>query len=203
MEATSNPPPASPAPPARTIPWEDTGAAGAIARFVETVKLLATAPGEAFDRMPTVGGIGQPLVFAIVVGWIGFAVYVFWWFLLGGLSLPFLDRSELGEAGLLFGFSTGFTLVLALLAPIFVVIGVFIQAAILHVMMILVGGANRGFEATVRVCSYAQAAQLAQIVPLCGGLLNLVWTLILGRPRDRLGRGQGRGSGCSPGGPVL
>ena len=179
MQATSSPPPATPAAPPRTIPWEDTGAAGAFTRFIETVKLLATAPGEAFERMPTVGGVGQPLVFAIVVGWIGIAAYVVWWLVFGGLSLPFLDRSELGEAGLLFGFSTGFTIIFALIAPIFIVIGVFIQAAILHLMMMLVGGANRGFEATMRVCSYAQASQLAQAIPFCGGLISLVWTLVL------------------------
>lgn len=178
MEEITSPPAAS-APPRRAIPWEDTGSAGVLTRFIETIKLLATAPGEAFERMPTVGGIGQPLLFAIVVGWIGIAASVVWWLIFGGMSLPFLDRSELGEAGLLFGLSTGFTLVLAVVAPIFVVIGVFLQAVILHLMMMLVGGANRGFEATTRVCSYAQAAQLAQAIPFCGGLLSLVWTLIL------------------------
>jgi len=65
------------------------------------------------------------------------------------------------------------------LAPIFVIIGVFFQAAILHLMLMLVGGAARGFEATARVCSYAQAAQLAQIIPMCGGLVSAVWSVIL------------------------
>ena len=46
-------------------------------------------------------------------------------------------------------------------------------------MLMLVGGADKGFEATARVCSYAQASQLAQVIPFCGGLLSLVWSLIL------------------------
>jgi len=129
--------------------------------------------------MPTAGGIGKPLTFAIIVGWIGIAVYALWILLFGGMSVPFMDQSQLGEAGAMFGISAGFAITMMVLAPIFVIIGVFLEAAILHLMLMLVGGANQGFEATTRVCSYAQAAQLAQIVPICGGLLSAVWSVIL------------------------
>lgn len=179
MEATATPPPAAPIVTRGPIPWEDPALTGFFDRFVETVKLLATAPTEAFERMPTSGGIGRPLFFAITVGWIGIAVASVWILLFGGMSLPFMDQSQLGEAGAMMGFSTGFTIMLMVLAPIFVIIGVFFQAAILHLMLMLVGGANRGFEATARVCSYAMAAELAQIVPFCGSLLSAVWGLIL------------------------
>ena len=179
MEANTTPPPTTPPSAALLIPWEDPAQTGFFDRFVETVKLLATAPAEAFARMPTVGGIGKPLTFAIIVGWIGIAVYALWMLLFGGMSLPFMDQSQLGEAGAMFGLSTGFTIMLIVLAPIFVIIGVFIQAAILHLMLMLVGGANHGFEATTRVCSYTQAAQLAQIIPFCGGLVSAVWSIIM------------------------
>jgi hypothetical protein len=75
--------------------------------------------------------------------------------------------------------STAMTIMMVVLAPFFVLLAVFIQAAILHLMLMLVGGANSGFEATTRVCSYAQVSQLAQAVPFCGGILSLVWSLIL------------------------
>ncbi len=179
MEAHSAPPPIIPPPEMPPIPWEDPTRTGFFDRFVETVKLLATAPAEAFARMPTVGGIGKPLTFAIIVGWIGIAIYSLWMLLFGGMSLPFMDQSQLGEAGAMFGLSTGFTIMLIVLAPIFVIIGVFFQAAILHLILMLVGGANHGFEATTRVCSYTQAAQLAQIIPFCGGLIAAVWSVIL------------------------
>jgi hypothetical protein len=179
MEANSTPPPTTPPFAASLIPWEDPAQTGFFDRFVETVKLLATAPAEAFARMPTAGGIGKPLTFAIIVGWIGIAVYSLWMLLFGGMSVPFMDQSQLGEAGAMFGISAGVAIMLMVLAPIFVIIGVFFQAAILHLMLMLVGGANHGFEATTRVCSYAQAAQLAQIVPMCGGLLAAVWSVIL------------------------
>ncbi len=179
MEANSTPPPTTPPSAAPLIPWEDPARTGFFDRFVETIKLLATAPADAFARMPTTGGIGKPLTFAIIVGWIGMAIYALWMLLFSGMSLPFMDQSQLGDAGAMFGLSAGITIMLVVLAPIFVIIGVFFQAAILHLMLMLVGGANHGFEATTRVCSYTQATQLAQIVPFCGGLLAAIWSVIL------------------------
>ena len=77
MSASSSaPPPPSPLIPQSPIPWEDPARPSGFDRFVETVKLLATAPSEAFERMPTVGGIAQPLFFAVIVAWIGMAILI-------------------------------------------------------------------------------------------------------------------------------
>jgi len=140
MEANSTPPPTTPPSAVSLIPWEDSAKTGFFDRFVETVKLLGTAPAEAFARMPTAGGIGKPLTFAIIVGWIGIAVYALWMLLFGGMSVPFMDQSQLGEAGAMFGISAGVAIMLMVLAPIFVIIGVFFQAAILHLMSFLRSG---------------------------------------------------------------
>lgn len=177
MEATSSPPPpAAPVPPA-TIPWEDPARTSAVERFIETVKLLATRPAEAFAGMPTTGGIGSPLLYAIVVGWIGIAIAVVWNTLFQGMWIPFMSGGD--EAAVAAVFTGAWALGMILLAPILVIIGVFIGAAILHLMLIIVGGANGGFEATARVVCYAQTAQLAGIIPFCGGLISAVWAVIL------------------------
>jgi len=178
MEATSSPPPptATPMPPI-PIPWEDPARTSAFERFAETVKLLATRPGEAYARMPTAGGIGSPLLYAIVVGWIGIAIAVVWNMLFQGMWIPFMGAGE--EAAVMAGFTAAWAVGMIIVAPILVIVGVFIGAAILHLMLMIVGGANNGFEATVRVVCYAQTAQLAGIVPICGGLVSLVWAIIL------------------------
>jgi hypothetical protein len=178
MEASSSspPPPAAPAPPA-PIPWEDTARTSTFERLAETVKMLATRPSEAFAGMPTTGGIGTPLVYAIVVGWISIAVAVVWNTLFQGMWIPFMGEGEEAAAVALFTGAWAFGMVL--LAPIFIIIGVFISAAILHLMLMIVGGANNGFEATVRVVCYTQTAQLANIIPFCGGIVALVWQIIL------------------------
>ena len=178
MEATSSPPP-PPATPVQgvRIPWEDPARVSALERFTETVKLLATRPGEAYAGMPTSGGIGSPLSYAVVVGWIGIAFAVVWNMLFQGMWLPFMDLGD--EAAVFAGFTAAWGIGMLFLAPLFVLVGVFIGAAILHLMLMIVGGAKNGFEATFRVVCYAQTAQLAAIIPFCGGLISAVWAIVL------------------------
>jgi hypothetical protein len=174
MEETTSPPPT---PATAPIPWEDPARTSTFERFAETVKMLATRPGEAFAGMPTTGGIGSPLLYAIVVGWIGIAIAVVWNTLFQGMWIPFMGGGE--EAAVAAAFTGAWAVGTIILAPILIIIGVFIGAAILHLMLMIVGGANNGFEATVRVVCYAQTAQLAGIIPFCGGLISMVWAIIL------------------------
>jgi len=175
MSATYPPPPEQ----LPVIPWEDPGLPFFDGLFA-TVKLLASNPGEAFRRMPVTGGIGRPLFYAIAVGWVSIAIAVFWNVLFQGMWLPFMESVEdVAGMGAMYGLTIGWGLVMVVLAPLFVVIGVFLAAAILHLMLMIVGGASSGFEATVRVVCYTQTAQLAGIIPFCGGIITLVWTVIL------------------------
>jgi len=175
MSANYPPPPET----IPVIPWEDPARSFFDGLF-ETVKLLATSPGEGFRRMPVTGGIGRPLFYAIAVGWVSIGVAVFWNVLLQGMWLPFLESAEdLAGMGAMYGLTVGWGLLMVVLAPLFVIIGVFIAAAVLHLMLMIVGGAANGFEATVRVVCYTQTAQLAGIIPFCGGIIALIWTVIL------------------------
>lgn len=176
MEASSSTPPPPPTQ-AAPIPWEDASRTSAFERFAETVKMLATRPGEAFAGMPTSGGIGAPLLYAIFVGWIGIGVAVIWNTLFQGMWIPFMGGGE--EAAVMAGITALWAIGMIIVAPLLVIIGVFIGAAILHVALLIVGGASNGFEATVRVVCYAQTAQLAGIIPFCGGLISMVWAIVL------------------------
>jgi len=55
----------------------------------------------------------------------------------------------------------------------------FIWALIVHVCLAMVGGAAKGFATTLRVLCYAQTASIAVVIPLFGGLFQLVWSLVL------------------------
>ena len=161
------------------IPWEDRGRS-VFDAFFETIKLLATSPGEAFQRMPITGGIGRPLFYAIAIGWIGVAVGVVWNVLFQGVSLPFVRSTEdLAGLGAMYGLTIGWAAMVAVLAPLFIIIAVFIASAILHLMLLIVGGGNSGFEATVRVVCYTHTAELAGFIPCCGWIVGLVWTVVL------------------------
>lgn len=171
------PPPSQP--PAPTIPWEDSSRSAFDGLF-ETVKLLATDPGEAFRRMPVTGGMGRPIFYAIILGWISIAIGVFWNLLFQGMWFPFMESMEdFAGMGAAYSLTIGWSLVMVVLAPLFVIIGIFVAAAVLHLMLLILGAANSGFEATVRVVCYVQTAQLAGIIPFCGGILVLIWTIVL------------------------
>lgn len=177
MNATAPPPPAAPAAAPRPIAWEDPSLTSGFDQFAQTVKGLATAPGDTFRSMPIAGGIGRPLFYAVVVSWIGIAIAIIWNVLFQSMWMPFMDMGD--ELGMAVGFTAVWAVGTIVIAPIFILIGIFIAAGILHLMLLLVGAANSGFEATVRVVCYAQTAQLANAIPMCGGLVSMVWALIL------------------------
>jgi len=60
-----------------------------------------------------------------------------------------------------------------------VLLGIFIWSAIVHLFLMLVGGANTGFASTVRVVAYSSTVQIVQVIPLCGGTIAAVWALVL------------------------
>lgn len=130
--------------------------------------------------MPVSGGIGRPLFYAIAVGWLGIVVKIGWHLLFQGMFLPFLESAEdLAGMGAMYGLTIGWGLLVAVLAPLFIILGVFVAAAIFHLVLMMLGGANNGFEATVRVVCYTQTAQLAGLIPCCGSIVGLVWTIVL------------------------
>ncbi len=65
------------------------------------------------------------------------------------------------------------------LIPLFVIIGLFIGSAVVHLCLMIVGGANQSFETTFRVLAFSQgSAGPLQMIPVCGGLISGVWGLV-------------------------
>jgi len=183
--------PPGPAPSAATgappgTAWEERGRIGFFNALVETTRQVLTGPGAFFRAMPVTGGVASPLLYAVVIGWVGLAAASFYqaifYSVVGSRWAAFAeDRPELAA---FLGFVQGWAGFVAQLVfgGIFVVIGVFVAAGILHLMLLLLGGATRGFEATFRVVSFAQATSLLLLVPFCGQVVAgvaVLWTLVL------------------------
>jgi hypothetical protein len=66
-----------------------------------------------------------------------------------------------------------------ILGPVFIVVALFVSSGILHLALLALGGATRGFEGTFRVSGYSQAASIFNIIPGCGGLIGLVYAIVL------------------------
>lgn len=177
----NEPPPPPAIPPASEpsegvpLPFEQEGFPF-LEGLYETAKLIVTSPVEAFSRIRATGDLGRPLLYAVLFGWIGIiASQIYEIALRGALwkmipGLPGLEEQI---------FSTGASVAMMVLAPILVLIGVFVGALIFHLFLLLVGGASGGLASTIKVVCYTSTVQITQVVPVCGGLIGALWALVL------------------------
>src|SRR5512139_2726670 len=84
------PPPAPYAPAPPGLPWEMRPQVGFADALVDTIRLFVTRPAEAWSRTREKGDLGQPLLFAVIVGWIGVAFNSIWNVIFGNAWLRFL-----------------------------------------------------------------------------------------------------------------
>ena len=169
-------PPPPPVPGPGVIPWEEPGRPW-LSRLTDTVRLLFSGPRAAFDRMPLDSDLLKPFVFAILVGTLGTVFSMLYESLFRGLIRGMMpNATEYGR----YQIPIVFVPFIAMFSPALVAVGVVIAAAINHVFLLLVGGAKRGFGATLRTVCYAEAAQVLQLLPGCGSLLTLVaWIVFM------------------------
>jgi len=169
---------AAPAPGAgrRKTAWEEEGTQWTFGGLMATLKESLFSPSVFFRRMNVTGGLANPLLYALITGMVGWMAYYFWEIVFHDTFsdlLPSKAHSSLDVFA-----DTGLA-VKAMLTPFLLIIGLFIWAAILHLLLVLVRGAKNGFEATFRVVSYINGASIFLIMPLCGGILCAIWTLVL------------------------
>lgn len=163
-------------PSARTgLPWDQRETKGLFSAFIETLQMVLSRPTEAFSAMKREGGLGEPLIYAMIGGSAGLIVYLIYNFAFQSLGV-FASRPNpvlhlfVGVGGIF----------LLILAPVLVAISVFVSAAIFHLCLMLVGGAKQSFETTFRVVCFAEGSiQPLLVVPFCGGLIVGIWKIVL------------------------
>ena len=155
--------------------WDDRANVGFFRALFDTWTKSVFHPTDFFSAMPVKGGYGGPLLYGFIVGEIAVLFSLFWQGILMMMGV-FGESSEQMEA---MGVSVAVLVIVAFLSPLLVLIGYFLSSGILHVCLILVGGARRDFEATFRVVCYAAGANLFNIVPFFGGLVAWVWNAAL------------------------
>jgi len=157
------------------FPWDHRQERGFFNAFIETLVMVLTKPSEAFTAMKREGGFGEPLIYAIIGGWVGGVISFL--FSLGLHSVGFFaDRHNAFTA--MAGMGIGSAAIVILL-PVLIVICLFIGSAVVHLCLMIVGGANQSFETTFRVLAFSQGSTgPLQIIPICGGLIAGVWALV-------------------------
>jgi len=157
------------------LPWDRRHELGLFPAFFETLKLVLLNPSAAFSAMKPEGGLGEPLIYALIGGTLGCVIYFLFSIFLSSFGIM-SNRNALAR---LMGLGIG-TVFIFLFIPVFVAFGLFIGSAIIHLCLTLVGGARRSFETTFRVaCFSAGSTYPLMIVPLCGGLIAGIWCLVV------------------------
>jgi hypothetical protein len=158
------------------LPWENRDSVGFLNALLATITMVLTRPAEAFTVMRKEGNMIDPLLYTIIIGTIG--SFAQWLYSLvtnaigitGGGAEGAMAWAGMGAVGF-FG---------VIMAPIFILISTFIAAGLFHVGLMLFGGAKQPFETTLRVVAFGGgSANVFQLVPLCGGLIALVYALVL------------------------
>lgn len=180
-------PPEEPSPlpsgPGGGTPWERRDSIGLVAALVETTQEVLLRPADFFARMPVTGGVGGPLLYAVILGYLG---------LVAATVYNMVFRSIVGSGFHRFGgrmaelerlrhyLEGGVGAVVQLVTgPLWIVIGVFVAAGILHVLLMVVGATPRDFEATFRVVAYSHAVSVLGLVPFCGSVIGFVWWVVV------------------------
>jgi hypothetical protein len=175
-------PPPPPAAGGGGCPFEDPSL-GFFDGLWETIKQVIARPVPFFQNLPDTSDIGKPVLFAIILGTVGGVLYALWQLVMmplqggmggmGGGDVP----PELRQLEMLMGPAA--VLMSIILAPVLTLIGLFVSAGIFHLFLLMFGGPNRGFAATLRVVAYTTTLQLFYGVPFCGGIVVGIWSIVL------------------------
>ena len=156
------------------LPWEQRDSRSFFNAFVETMTMVLSKPAQAFSIMRLHGGFGAPLTFAVIGGGIG--VIAWFIFSLGLTSIGMSGQRE-DAVGSALGMSASFAMFC--MRIVFIALAPFIWAGLIHLSLMLIGGARQAFEATFRVVAFTQGATAPlQLVPCCGGLIAMVWAIV-------------------------
>jgi len=169
-------------------PWEKREQLGIPKAAWETIKAVLFNPFETFDNMKRTGGLDSPLLYMIITGSIGMISGMIWnW--LGQMMFRSFVTNPQGSA---FAFQTavggGMILVFLVVAPIICAIRAFVGAGILHLSLMICGGARQPFETTFRSYCYCGGSVAAlqilpfQLIPVVGPIIAAflvgIWEIV-------------------------
>lgn len=139
--------------------WEGRG--GFFSRLVRTTGQVLGHP-VLFFSSPFRRGYAWALSYGLILGTIGTAGHVLWGHYFGYDSMSF--RQAL------------WTLIFS---PLEVLVTLFISTWILHLFLLILGGAKNGVRATFRLMAYSQATGVLMLLPYVGIPLGVVWWLVV------------------------
>lgn len=153
------------------VPWERIDPGMSFGGLVQTTKMLLFNATDAFGMMRLKGSMAAPIVYLIVLGTVGTFVGLLWqsWAraMLGSIAGGDLQTLALANSYGVMSF---------VVAPFVILLMAVLAAGVHHLFMLLIGGAPRPAEVTLRVVCYAWGASYVwMLIPVCGGVVATVW----------------------------
>lgn len=172
-----------PSPEVQTTPsWEHTDEYGFFGALVKTIGEVLFHPENTFRNLKIGGSIGAPFLF----GWLLqsicqlISLYQVRNMIFNQLQwyLPHRMKWDLPPNIEIFP-SFDFFPAMFVLVPVAVAISLFIKTGILHICLMIAGGAKKDIDVTFRVTAYSEGATAPWlIVPFVGSLVAWVWQLV-------------------------
>jgi len=193
---TPPPPPAPPVPPDSLLPppppdepkyvaWEDRQRLGFFEALWKTWVESVFYPDKFFSKLPFTGGMGSPLLYALIIAWTGSIVSSIYQAIFSSFWLN-LVRNYIDRPNLPFNLpfvGQGFGLLIFIrsvfIAPVAIILGLFVISGIYHLICMVFGWSKRDFEATFRAVTYSAGPAIFAIIPMCGSPIGTVWMLVL------------------------
>ncbi|MHB8068683.1 MAG: hypothetical protein ACYDIC_12380 [Desulfobaccales bacterium] len=158
------------------VPWED-GEIGRLTGLGRTLGQLLFRPRDFFQSLPREGW-AEALAFGLIVGTAGLLACLYWQLVLYlGLSRHLGELSALSRQFI--GLGAGVIVTVMLLTPLLMLANLALSSVGLWGAVLLTGGPRPEFPAVWRLTCYAQGALAAGFLPILGGPVAGLGTLVL------------------------
>jgi len=154
---------------AKAVRWEEGD--GFVGAFFGTTRDLLFSPTRFYRKAAGGAGYWSPFVYAMISGIIGFGGSILWQWFFFSQWFP-VQRIPALPSGLYF-------VVLTILLPVMAAFLLLVGSGVAHLGAVIFGGHSRGFKATFCAISYAFGGILFGIIPLIGGTIGMIYSLVL------------------------
>jgi len=158
-------------------PFENRREIGFLRGLTETLKESMFRPQEFFGRIEPEANLGDAILYGVIVGSVAGVIGQVWQLAFGDAFQQFLPieyRDARSEA-----IQRMLNIIMLFGMPLIVLVYGFLQSAVYHLALLVVGGAGRSFSATARAVFYGYGATVWSVIPFCGGLIGGLWALII------------------------
>jgi hypothetical protein len=161
------------------VPWERQDAYGFFPALILTLRKILFQPMEFFGNLPEGRPKSKALVFNLLIS--EFLLLIDFMWSLAGLRARIGSPGEHDALSVLGSSPLSFLLAL-LLVPLVISVGVYLDAWVTHLLLLLFRSTKKSFDETFRVLCYSAAPTVLTAVPVAGQLLSpviLVWYMAL------------------------